>query len=82
MELSKLLKYQFHYKYSRNNFNAKLFFTDTESLVYEIKGEDVYEECFKDKELFDFSEYPVDLKFYDSTNKKVLIKMKNEFKDK
>ena len=32
--------------------------------------------------MFDFSEYPVDLKFYDSTNKKVLGKMKDEFKGK
>ena len=53
-------------------------FTDTESLVYEIKCEDVYEECFKYRKLFDFSGYPVDLKFYDSTNKKVLGKMKDE----
>ena len=57
-------------------------FTDTDRLVYEIKSEDVYEECFKDRKLFDFSEYPVDLKFYDCTNKKVLGKMKDEFKGK
>ena len=66
LELSKLLMYQFHYKY-----------------VYEIKSEDVYEECFKDRKLFDFSEYPVDIpryKLYDSPNKKVLGKMKDEFK--
>ena len=31
---------------------------------------------------FDFSEYPVDLKFDDSINKKLLGKMKNEFKGK
>ena len=80
IELSKLLMYKFHYEYVKNKFDAKLLFTDTDSLVYEIKSEDVYEECFKDRELFDFSEYPVDLNFYDSTNKKVLGKMKNEFK--
>ena len=80
LELSKLLMYQFHFKYVKNKFDAKLLFTDTDSLVYEIKSEDVYEECFKDIKLFDFSEYPVDLKFYDSTNKQVLGKMKDEFK--
>ena len=57
-------------------------FTDTESLVYEIKSKDVYEECFKDRELFDFSEYSVDSNFYESTNKKLLGKMKDEFKEK
>ena len=80
LELSKLLMYQFLHKYAKNKFGAKLLFIDTDSLVYEIKSEDVYEECFKHKELFDFSEYLVDLKFYDSTNKKILGKMKDEFK--
>ena len=60
--------YQFHYKYVKNKFDAKLLFTDTDSLVYEIKSKDVYGECFKERKLFEFSEYPVDLKFYDSTN--------------
>ena len=55
-------------------------FRDTDSLVYEIKTEDVYEECFKDRELFDFSEYPVDSNNHDITNKKVLGEMKDEFK--
>ena len=80
LKLTTVLMYQFHYKYVKNKFDAKLLFTDTDSLVYEIKSEDVYEECFKDKELFDFGEYPVDLKFYDSTNKKVLGKMKDDYK--
>ena len=31
------------------------YFADTDSLVYEIKRKDVYEECFKDRDLFDFS---------------------------
>ena len=56
-------------------------FTDTDSLVYQIKGKDVYEESFKDRELFDFSEYPVSSKFYDLSNKKVLGKMKDEYKE-
>ena len=55
LELSKLLMYKFHYDYVLKTFNgAKLLFTDTDSLVYEIYGKDVYEQCFKDKELFEF----------------------------
>ena len=37
--------------------NAELLFTDTDSLTYEIKSENVYEEFFKQKNLFDFSNY-------------------------
>ena len=74
LELSKLLMYQFHYKYVKNKFDAKLLFTDTDSLIYEIKSEDVYEECFKDRKLFDFSEYPVDLNFMMVQIKKYLVR--------
>ena len=48
LELSKLLIYKFHYEYAKNEFDAKLLFTDTDSLVYEIKTDNLYEECFKD----------------------------------
>ena len=72
--------YKFHYEYVEKKFDAKLLFTDTDSLVYEIKGEDVYQKSFHDKELFDFSEYPINSSFYDPANKKVLVKMKDEFK--
>ena len=54
-------------------------FTDTDSLTYEIKSENVYEEFFKWKNLFDFSNYSKDSEFFDRTNKKVVGKMKNEF---
>ena len=79
LELSKLLMYRFHYDYVRNKYDAKLLFTDTDSLVYEINSKDFYEQCFKDRGLFYFSGYPIDSKYYDSTNKKVLGKMKDEF---
>ena len=57
-----------------------LLFTDTDSLVYEIKNCNVYDQCFKDKNLFDFSGYSKDSVHYDDDiNKKVLGKMKDEF---
>ena len=80
LELSKLLMYQFHYDYVLKTFDdVKLLFTDTYSLVYEIRGGNVYEQCFKDKELFDFSGYDKNTICYCDTNKKVLGKMKDEF---
>ena len=54
-------------------------FTDRDSLTYEIKSKNVYEEFFKWNELFDISNYSKDLKFFDETNKKVIGKMKDEF---
>ena len=54
-------------------------FTDTDSIVYEINNKNIYAKCFKEKDLFDFSGYPKDSVYYDSSNKKVLGKMKDEF---
>ena len=73
--------YDFHYNYIKKN-DAELLFTDTDSLPYEIKSEDVYEEFFNQKHLLDFSYYPKDSKFFDPTNKKVIGKMKDESEGK
>ena len=59
-ELSKWLIYDFCYKFIKKNFDAELLLTDTDSLTYEIKSEDVYEEFFKRKHLFDFSNFSKD----------------------
>ena len=56
-----------------------LLFTDTGSLTYEIKSENVYEEFFKWKDLFYFSYYSKYSRFFNETNKKVINKMKDEF---
>ena len=72
--------YAFHYKYIKSKFDPKLLFTDTDSLVYEIKTKNVHEDFYGDKNLFDFSDYPLNSKFFDLANKKVISKMKDEFK--
>ena len=57
LELSKVLMHEFHYGYikHKNNNKSKLLFTNTDSLMYEIKTEDVYEDFSSNKEMFDFS---------------------------
>ena len=79
LDLSKWKMYDFHYNFIKKYFNAELLFTDTDSLTYEIKSEDVYKEFYKWKDLFDFSNYSKDSRFYDDTNKKVIGKMKDEY---
>ena len=78
LELSKSLMHEFHYNYIQYKFDAKLLFTDTDSLVYEIKTEDASEDFYLDKDLFDLNDYPVKSKFFDPKNKKVIGKMKDD----
>ena len=71
LDLSKVLMYEFHYDYIKNKCgnNSRLLFTDFDSLMFEIKTEDIYEDFSKDKELFDFSNYFAESKYYDDSNK-------------
>ena len=59
LELRKVLTYEFHYDFIKNEYNnnSRLLFRETDSLMYEIKTKDVYEDFSNDKETFDFSNY-------------------------
>ena len=46
LELSKQLTYDFHHNFVKKHFDAEFLFTDTDSLTYEIKSEDIYEKKF------------------------------------
>ena len=80
LELSKLLMYRHHYEYMvpRYGKNAKLLFTDTDSLCYEVTTNDVYADMKGDLELFDTSDYPKDHPNYSPVNCKVVGKFKDE----
>ena len=43
LELSRWLMYDFHYNFTKKRFDAELLFTDTDSLTYQMKSEDVNE---------------------------------------
>ena len=49
-------------------------------LVYETEAIDVDEDFYEDKYLFNFTDYSIDLKFFDHVNNKVIAKMKDNFK--
>ena len=80
LDLSKLPMYDFHYNYILPKYvkKAKLLFTDTDSLCYHIRTEDIYADFLADRERFDNSDYPSDSKFYFAENKKVIGKFKDE----
>ena len=48
--------YEFHCNFDKKHFDVELLFIDTDSLTYEKQSKYVYEEFFKHKHLFDFSE--------------------------
>ena len=72
--------YEFHYDYIKIKYgnNSKLLITDTDSLMYEIKTEDVYEDLSNNKEMFDFSNYSTKSEYHNNSNKLVVGKMKDE----
>ena len=82
LDLSKLFMYQFHYDYIKDKYknNAKLLFTDTDSFTYHIKTDDIYKDNYENKHLFDLSGYTMNDEYRkcDNTNKKVILKMKDE----
>ena len=41
--------------FTKKNFDAELLFTDRDSLTYDLKSENVYENFLKWNDLFDFS---------------------------
>ena len=82
LDLSKTFMFAFHYDKIKQRYgdNAKLLMTDTDSLVYYIKTKDVYEDMLQDQDAYDTSEYPTSHKLFNIKNKRVLGKMKDEYK--
>ena len=73
LDLSKTLMYDFHYNYIKKKYGnrARLLFTNTDGLTYEIKAEDVYKDFWNDKDMFDNSDY-LENSPYCNVNKKSL----------
>ena len=75
LELSKLHMYNFHYNHMKAKYpyanQLKLLFTDTDSLAYDVKTDDIYEDMAVDDK-YDFSEYPTMHPLYSTLNKGIL----------
>ena len=81
-DLSKTIMYEFHYDYMKRKYDEKslkLLYMDTDSLVYDIKTEDIYKDIAEDVETrFDTSGYEPNRLLLIGKNKKVIGLMKDE----
>ena len=84
LDLSKLLMFDFHYNFVQKKYSykkARLLFTDTDSLMYELKTDDFYADISADiKARFDTSDFPQghESGILTGVNKKVIGKFKDE----
>ena len=82
LELSKYHMYNFHYNVMKPVFDDRiqLLYTDTDSLLYEIRSPDPYQELAEAGQIgwFDFSNFPPDHPRHDDTNKRVPGLFKDE----
>ncbi|KMQ82259.1 hypothetical protein RF55_23628, partial [Lasius niger] len=76
-----LRRLEFHHEYMSPMYRDKcrVMYTDTDSLIYYIECEDVYENIKRNVDKFDTSEYPVDNAYgIPLVNKKIPGLMKDE----
>ena len=62
------------HRYCHINFELN----HTDSLMFGIKTEDIYEDFSSDKEMFDFNNYFTKSKYYSNSKKLVIRKMKDQ----
>ena len=80
LDLSKMLMYDFHCNYIKKKYNnrARLLFSNTDSLTYEIEAEDLYKDFWNDKDMFDNSDYSESSPYQRNVNKKIIGKSKDK----
>ena len=80
LELSKLHMYEFHYNHMKKLYGprAKLLFTDTDSLCYSVRTDDVYKNMLMYPQLYDTSDYPKDHPNFNACNAKKIGLFKDE----
>ena len=80
LDLSKLVMYKFLYETIKPAYGekAKLLYSDTDSLLLAIETKNLYADLQEMEHEFDFSDYPKDHSLYSDSNKKKVLKMKDE----
>ena len=81
LDESKILMSAFHFNFMLKHIereNIDLLFTDTDSLCYHIRKQDIFKIIGDNNEYFDLSNYPKNHELYNGTNNKVIGKFKNE----
>ncbi|XP_018406268.1 PREDICTED: uncharacterized protein LOC108782483 [Cyphomyrmex costatus] len=81
LDISKTCLYEFHHEYMTPLFRdrCKIVYTDTDSLIYHVECDDVYEIMKRDIDRFDTSDYPANNAYgMPLANKKVPGLMKDE----
>ncbi|XP_070171333.1 uncharacterized protein [Polyergus mexicanus] len=81
LDISKIRLYEFHYEYMLPLYRDKcrIMYTDTDSLIYRVECEDVYENMKRDIDRFDTSDYATDNAYgMPLANKKIPGAMKDE----
>ena len=67
----------------RQNFQCRLLYSDTDSLIYRTESNDLYQDLANQsaevKNEFDFSSYPEDHALHDNNNKSEVLNFKDEF---
>ena len=80
LDISKTFMYDFHYNVMQAKYGyegCRLLMTDTDSLCYHIKTNDIYLDMLAMQDKFDCSAYPKDHPLYSKVNCAVICKMKD-----
>ena len=76
--------YQFWYCHLKRRYatQCQLLCTDTDSFLFYVETHDIDEDMWRDRHLFDYSDYPTSSELHSLDNKKVPGKCKDEFNGK
>ena len=82
LDLAMCYMFQILYQKKKPNLNLELLYSDTDSFIYAIKTDEVYRDLEKIEADFDYSYFDEDHVLLDDTNKKVVLKFKDETGEK